>query len=303
MKKRIAAIDIGTNTILMLLAESEGSGVFRILGDYHDIARLGESLGKTGKICDDAIERASNILQKYMNICRELDIDIIRTVGTAALREAKNGVYVRNVFENIIGFPVEIIPGEAEAAMSYLGAADNVGQASVLDIGGGSSELIAGAVGKILSRISLPIGAVKLTEKLLSASPPLESEISDGRKFIRNILIEKIKFPVKGELIAVAGTPTTIAYVLLGLNGYDEKAVQGYQLKLSELDELLTEFAKLKASEISEKYHIHPLRADVITMGGLILSEIMKFLGRNCCTVSSHGLRYGIMKDFINNKL
>ena len=298
MSKRLAAIDIGTNTILMVIAEVEKDSSYKIISDSHEIARLGEGLGKTGRISDDAIERGKTILSKYSIVCNENQVDKINVVCTSALRDAENSANVIHAFKSVINAEFDIISGLEEAQMSYSGTAENYSQTVVIDIGGGSTEFISGDKNQIINRKSLQIGAVRLTEKFFKAHPPLPYELQNSRDYIQEILGE-IDVPVSDNIYAVAGTPTTLAHIELGLKEYDFDKVHGYSLKLDTLDDLLKKFISNDLNYIIDVLHVHPKRADVITMGTLILIESLKHLKSDRCTVSAKGLRFGLLHKMI----
>lgn len=301
-KMKIAGIDIGTNTILMTIAEKKADESLEILCDEHSIARLGEKTDNTTWISPDAISRAVNILKNYKNICDNEQVDEIQIVTTSAMRDAKNGEEVRYVLENTIQSKIKIISGEEEARLSFLGTVENELPASVIDIGGGSTEVISGTIEELTFIKSLKIGAVRLTERFFNVDCLTEDMVIAAKAVIKNEFKSNIqKEFFKGNLYAVAGTPTTIAAVCLNLKEYDFNKVNGYILSKDSINHVLDLFLRFKPEEISKKYNIHPLRADVITAGTIILSEAMEYLNIERCIVSALGLRFGIIKNYIKN--
>lgn len=294
---RVASVDIGTNTILMMIADyfSE-TGDIIIQGDYHAIARLGENLNKTGLINDEAVLRANNVLEDYHKICREMNVQKVFPVATSAMRDAKNSEEVKVKLSDAIKSEIEVISGEQEASCSFFGTIEDESPSIVIDIGGGSTEIIKRANNRIEYRKSVNIGAVRLTEMFFSKHPPYPAEIDSAVAFIDELIKEYLLVPSASKIYAVAGTPTSLAAVLLNLKTYDSRKVNGYELKLDDIDALISKFADMKLEDIISVFNIHPKRADVITMGSLILSRILRYLGADKCTVSANGLRLGVIK-------
>ncbi len=299
MSRKLAAIDIGTNTLLMLVAEVSADGSIRVIDDFHEIARLGENLGQTCKISDLAEERAAAILDRYLRRCDELGVDEIKVCATSALREAQNGPEVKSRLEKSIGCEIGLISGEREAELSFLGAVDTKESAIVVDIGGGSTEIIYGHSGRYIDRRSFPIGAVKLTERFIPHHPPNFDKVESIREYIYNEFDGFDFGNFDGYMIAVAGTPTTMAQISLGLLEYDDDKIEGYVLEERELIRVIQILLNSSVDDIVEKHGVHPRRADLITCGALLLHEIMKLSGKSRLIVSAKGLRYGILKSMI----
>ena len=296
---RYAAIDVGTNTILMVIGENDGNEI-KILRDEHSIARLGQGVDESGNIAPEAIERALVILSNYNDICKSLNVEKIWICGTSALRDASNRDKVISSFLNVIDAEIKIISGENEAALSYLGAMESEisGDALVIDIGGGSTEFITGANGEFNSKISLQIGSVRLNERILKSSPPsgenIEKTIDEIIRHLNKIDINNFKY---NELYAVAGTPTTIAAIAQDIKDFQPEKIHGYKLTLAEVNKVFEILSVLPKEEITEIYGVHPKRADVILAGVIILKESLKYLAANSCIVSTRGLRYGILYE------
>ncbi|MBM2815891.1 MAG: Ppx/GppA phosphatase [Ignavibacteria bacterium] len=300
---KAAGIDIGTNTILMVIGRKLGDGSYEIIRDEHKIARLGEGSHKTGSINEEAAGRAKTILKNYRRILDDEGVIKIRAAGTAALRDAGNGPEILARLSDTIGCQIEIISGEQEAEFSFRGATEgNTGeretkitQAIVIDIGGGSTEIIQGTDRKILYRVSLPIGSVRLTEKFFTNHPPAKTYEEQARTEIRNFLLKEKQFQTGCPVYAVAGTATTFASAALRQTTFNYAEVDGYLLRKEMLDEIINRFLVISVEQIINDYGIHPKRADVITMGGIILSEILSLLKTGQCIVSCKGLRYGLL--------
>lgn len=302
-KKRFAGIDIGSNTILMMIADIDvNSKSFEIIADFHSIARLGEGVDKSNEINPQAIERATKILLDYKKQCNEIGVAAIYSVGTSALRDAKNANEVRIGFEEILQSEIQIISGGIEAKISFLGTVEDTSKSCVIDIGGGSTEIIVGKSNVIESSKSLQMGAVRITERFFPQHPPTPSQIDEARNFIRHqfSMIEKSSGIEK--VYSVAGTPTTLTAVLLKLQEYNAEKVHLFNLRLTDLDNIFYKFLSLSVEEITNKLFVPAKRADVITAGTLILSEFLKYFHFKECIVSAYGLRLGILKYFPFNQ-
>jgi exopolyphosphatase/guanosine-5'-triphosphate,3'-diphosphate pyrophosphatase len=306
MKNKIyAAVDIGTNTILMVIAMKNSDNNVEIITNEHSIARLGEGVDQTGIICEKAVRRAENILSEYRKICDKYNVTDLRVCATSAIRDAQNSSDVRKRLGSVIDAEIETISGFEEARLSFLGTVENEDEtAVVIDIGGGSTEIIKSSVKNIFddqieNRISLQTGAVRITERFLKLSPPSSNDIDAARDDIIREL-KKLTFDADvATIYAVAGTPVTIASAALGLKTYDYSKVQGYILKRDILDEVFFLFKAATVDELITDYGIPPKRADLICAGTLILETILNKFNKSQCIVSAHGLRYGILKKMM----
>lgn len=297
---RIASIDIGTNTILMLIVESIGNLEFQILNQQFSTPRLGEGVDKNGIISQNAINRALEVLINYKKICNDYKVDVIKAVGTSALRDAKNSSEVLKIFKSILNYDVEVISGENEAYLSFIGSVNSTKRSLLIDIGGGSTELIIGENNQIQNRISLQIGAVRITEKFFKNIYPINDNFyNDAINYIKEQL-NNFKIDSKIEFIySVAGTPCSIATALKGIPDYEVDKVDGEKIYIEDIQNILNKFKLMNPNEISEKYLINPKRADIIAAGTLILYLILQQYNLNYTIVSSKGLRFGIIKDFL----
>jgi len=299
MNKKYAAIDIGTNTILMLIAEKDEYGKLSVITDEHSIARLGEGVDKTRIINDDAIGRAKEILQNYNEIIKKHNVENVRIVGTSSLRDAKNSQEVIAKLEAAIGYKIEVISGIKEAELSFLGAIDDKQPSVVIDIGGGSTEIIFGKDKHLIGRNSIDLGAVRITERIFGEHPPAKNKIVLAQDILNNELKKNISKEYSGKYYAVAGTPTTLAAIVQNLEEYDYEKVNGYELSKDVTENIFNQFLNMRVEDIVKQFNIHPKRADVITAGTLILITIMDHFSIESVIVSSHGLRYGVMKSMV----
>ncbi len=299
---RIAALDIGTNTVLLLIVERRGQTI-RVLRDDHAIARLGEGVDKTRHISEAAYARFRSVLEQHVATIRDSKVDRIAAVGTSALRDAENRDDIIRRTKADTGIEIELLSGNDEARWSYVGALfgmENVQNATVIDIGGGSTELSFGDGRTFAEGRSLDIGAVRLTERFFHASPIALEEAEAAREFVRQELthapsVKKWSGSPSGPLIAVAGTPTTLAAMHQHLALFDAAKVQGYVLQKLAVQELLDRLLKTDTRTVLQNFPaVNKARADILPAGTLILREAMEFLGATEVRVSAHGLRYGI---------
>lgn len=295
---RIAGIDLGTNTILMLIADVSSKGTIIPVADFHAIARLGERVNKTSEISPQALDRAIQILKDYKLKTIEHNVEKIYCVGTSALRDAKNSQWATDIIKNEVGISVDVISGELEALLSFRGTVEDTSYSVVLDIGGGSTEIIIGENESITFRNSFNFGVVKLTEKYISVHPPSKENIDAVKNDVEKKFREIEKKLIQGRVYAVAGTPTTIAQVVQGLKEYDRTKVDNFILKLDDIIYVRDLFISMSIEEMISKLNIPPLRADVITAGAIILETFCKCSDIDKLIVSDKGLRYGVVKYF-----
>lgn len=297
---KFASIDIGTNTILLLIAEVQPGGTIKVLHDEQVIARLGKGVDADRIINRETFTRAEHFLLLFKQTCSTFGVDKIFAVGTSALRDAKNSNEFVNYINDRIGIRIEIISGDEEAELTYRGGiSEFIGRAekySVFDIGGGSTEIIVGNPKNILAKTSVDIGSVRITERILKGSPPQETSLIEAHEFILSkIQKEHVKDIHSTFVIGVAGTLTTLAALHQKLPAYLPEKVSGYSLSF---DDVCAMFALLKdksVQQISSFPQISPGRADIILAGIMILMGCMEMSGIKQITVSDRGLRYGII--------
>jgi exopolyphosphatase/guanosine-5'-triphosphate,3'-diphosphate pyrophosphatase len=296
---RVASIDIGTNTILLLIAEA-GKGKVNPLVDVETIARLGEGVQKKGALSREAMTRGFQTLSQYMQRCRSMGVERIFAVGTSALREAGNANDFLRMTEDQLGLTVDIISGEEEALFSFLSVARDLGESDnrpmiVVDVGGGSTEFVLGQGDRVSGWVSLPLGAVRFTEQFLRSDPVREEEWRRMEQAIRERLSQ---IPRAGEpiaMVAVGGTATTLASVEQGLNDFIVEKIHRFHLTREALQNQLHLYRSKTIAERKNIPGLAPARADVIAAGGAILSVAMKELQCPSVLVSCHGVRYGVL--------
>uniref|UniRef100_Q3AP08 Ppx/GppA phosphatase n=1 Tax=Chlorobium chlorochromatii (strain CaD3) TaxID=340177 RepID=Q3AP08_CHLCH len=303
MTHRVACIDIGTNTALLLIADlNPTNGTIHPLCHRQTIVRLGKNVD-AHKVIDSAAQtRLMACMQQYRQLADEHGCSSIVAAGTSALRDAVNRDEVVQAVENASGITITPIAGESEAALTFMGAVAGVQEVPerfvVIDIGGGSTEISIGSMQGIEHGISLNIGSVRLTERFFSSLPPSEEEFEAAKLYITMHLTTKL-FPFfagREAVYGVAGTVTTIAQVTQGMRHFDAERVQHYPLQYQEVRNFLE---KLKSSSLEEiiAHGIPDGRADVITMGTLILHQFMRLLGAAEVRTSIQGLRFGLAQQ------
>ncbi len=299
---KIAAIDIGSNTILMIICEKLPNGEIKILCDVQAIARLGENIQHTGKISEAAIERAKKVLHDFKKICNELAVDKIIALATSAVREAENSAQVIDILNASFGqtnFNIDVISGEQEAEYSFVGAVFSDEETTVIDIGGGSTELIYGKNRQIIKKISIPIGVVKITEKLKLVQPVDNEQFKLTTEYIKKYLSRIDANDFRGNIVAVSGTPTALAAIAMNLLEYDAAKIHKYMFDEITFNRVKNKILNASFDDLTTKYGIENGRADVLSAGVILLDELLRFMNKNSFFVSIYGLRYGAIR--INN--
>jgi exopolyphosphatase / guanosine-5'-triphosphate,3'-diphosphate pyrophosphatase len=301
----LAIIDIGTNSTLLLIARITGDGTVEVVEDIATVTKLGEGLSKNSTISDKASERTLTTLSEYKKLCVDHGVERIVTVGTAALRTAKNASDFCMIAKRELGLDIKIISGEEEATLTFSASAHDFGaNIEVIDIGGGSTEIISNDGSESLNSASLPIGCVNLTEQFLKSEPVSKTEVEALRSTIRKKLkAAGSRFTVHGSrFVATAGTATTLMAMNLGLDKYSRDAVHGKTISIDWLQETI---GQLQPKSIDERKSIAGLpadRADVILAGAIILDEVMQKLASEEVTISDAGVRRGILYEELHNK-
>jgi exopolyphosphatase / guanosine-5'-triphosphate,3'-diphosphate pyrophosphatase len=298
----VAAIDIGTNTLLMTIGRREQNHSITILHDAHNIARLGEGVDENKMIQPQALARAVAILEEYRALCKEYHVDHIVAVTTSAVRDAANRSAVLEAMSSAVGAPILMISGEDEARYSFLGGAETDACVTVMDIGGGSTEFITGEHGDILFRKSLDMGAVRLTERFFTSLPPQPHEIEYAREFIQSLL-RVVPSEKLSTLIGVGGTFTSLAAIHLHISEFTPSAIHWQTIPAFAIHRRTDELLSMTTEQLRSHPCIHPKRADILPAGALILSETLKRFSYTECTVSTKGLRYGLLWETIKNSL
>lgn len=305
---RVAAIDCGTNSIRLLIAEPDGSGGLKDLERRLEVVRLGQGVDATGEFHPDALERTFAAVDQYVDLINKWDIVVehMHFVATSATRDVMNRDTFFAGIKERLGVLPDVISGETEARLSFNGALSRVTPGGepvlVMDIGGGSTELITGsASGDMHSAISLDIGSVRITERFLRQNPVADVDLARAAAYVDGLLARsEVDFGSIGTWIGVAGTVTTLAGVYLELEQYDRELVHGAVIPLPAVEELLHRLAPLTVDEIRALPSMHPGRADVITGGALVEARIAARLKVQDLIVSESDILDGIALQLID---
>ncbi len=304
---RIAVIDLGTHTALLLIADIDKSSQISIIRQEQRIVGLGKGATASGLISDESLSNAIKALTEFVAIIQTEQVHTIRLVGTAALREAANTEYVKTRIFAETGLLLTVISGKEEAELVYRAgtrAFKLPEKKTVIDIGGGSVEFVSG-VGPIINKAtSLPLGVVKLTERFITSFPADEVELGTLRTAALALMQESLAgYPVgssAGILIGVAGTFTTAAAMIMRLTEYDAAKITGFILKRKEVSELLACVAKLTIEEQKLLPGLHPKRAGLIVSGLSLIDLFFDYFDTDTITVSDEGLRFGVLLKAVN---
>src|SRR5215510_11747975 len=307
--RRCAFLDIGTNTILGLIAELKEDGRFDVLDDLAEITRLGEGIQRTGRISSEAEERSLQVLKRYLERCKELFVEEIMAVGTSALRDAQNSAQVLSRFKKQLGLDVRVISGDEEAAYSFLavrrGLPLNRRELLVVDVGGGSTEFIRGSETGVSQAVSINIGSVRLTEQFLHSDPVRKEECEKMQLVIERELAllphQWLKDASILTLVGIAGTFTTLAAVEKKLTRYAHGEVHGSRLTLSEVRRQVVLYQGKTIAERKAIHGLEPKRADVILAGATLIERIMSFFHIDQSIVSDHGVRFGLLHECLKD--
>ncbi len=301
---RIATIDIGTNTTLLLVAERRADGGLVAVEDRAEITRLGRGIGTDGRLGHQGIDATLAALRTYAELAASARAPLF-AIGTEGLRRAPNANDFLTPAAALLGVPVEVIAGEREADLTFLAAARSFpevakGAMQVIDIGGGSTEIVIADGGRVGHRCSVPLGSVRLTEKHLRHDPPTEDEHRSLRGDIAECL-RGVPFASAGTsvptLVGIAGTVTSLAAMAQGLRSYDPNLVHGYRLERQVLNAMVERLARATAAERETMPGLDPRRADVIFAGCCILNDIAAAAGAPSVLVSDRGIRWGLAHE------
>jgi len=304
---RVAAIDCGTNSIRLLIAEPDGSGGLADLERRLEIVRLGQGVDATGEFHPDALRRTFAAIDGYAELIKKAEVPTgkVHFVATSAARDVKNREAFFAGVKERLGVLPDVISGETEARLSFLGALSRVKPEGepvlVMDIGGGSTELITGgADGDLHSAVSLDVGSVRVTERFFKQNPVADDDLERAAGYVDDLLTASgVDFDSIGAWIGVAGTVTTLAGVYLELERYDRERVHGARIPLAAIAEQLHRLAELTVDQIRALPSMHPGRADVITGGALVESRIAARVHLDHLIVSESDILDGIALQLI----
>jgi exopolyphosphatase/guanosine-5'-triphosphate,3'-diphosphate pyrophosphatase len=306
---RVATIDIGTNTTLMLIAERRDDDVVS-LEDHMEITRLGKGVDRTRHLDEQAIACTLAALERFAARARELSVAKIAVVATSASRDADNGPDFLERAASVLGIDerdVSIASGGREAELTFRGALGGLGLAerarvAVIDVGGGSTEIVIGsrAEGVEWSH-SFDVGSVRLTERHVHADPPASTELAAVREDVaRTFASRAIPAGPFAAVVAIAGTATTFAAIDKKLVRYADAPPHGHVLSLATLDAIIGRLAATPLDERRRTVGLEPKRADVIVAGGLVLRGALTALSTGAMVVSDRGVRWGLALELLD---
>jgi exopolyphosphatase/guanosine-5'-triphosphate,3'-diphosphate pyrophosphatase len=305
---RVAAIDVGTNTVLLLVAEKRPDGTLVAVEERATITRLGEGVDRTRALADAAIRRTNDCLTSYAEVIRATGASRVDVVGTSAMRDAAGGHHVREHAKRELGVDVRVISGDEEAELTLAGAVSGLPLATdesrsltVFDIGGGSTEVVHATIGapgtapEISFARSFDVGSVRLTERCVKTDPPSNEEMEALNSATRSAFVDvpRLADPAP-HVVGIAGTMTTLAAVALQLVPYDGARVHGHVMLRRELEHCVRDLAAMPTAERRRVPGLEPKRADVIVAGGVIALALLDRLGVSRVRVSDRGVRWGL---------
>lgn len=302
---RVAAIDCGTNSIRLLIADISGGKFKEVLRDM-EIVRLGQGVDENKSFHPDAINRTLAAVEKFKNQLAGKGVEKIRFCATSATRDAANRDLFIDGVRQILGVEVEVIPGEEEARLSFNGATKELLQSDapflVVDIGGGSTEFVYGNKEVEFAK-SVDIGCVRMSERHLKSQPVEMSQVAQAIIDIDKAIAQAaavVPISTAKTLVAVAGTATTIAAAALELETYDRYAIHLSRIPAEKVHKVSAAFQAMTKSEISNLGFMHPGRVDVITAGSLVLSRVMAATGATEFVASESDILDGMAWSLIN---
>jgi exopolyphosphatase / guanosine-5'-triphosphate,3'-diphosphate pyrophosphatase len=305
---RVATIDIGTNTVLLLVAERV-AGATRVVLERAEITRLGEGVDRTRHLAPAAVSRTLDCLARYAGEVRSLGVDQVAVVGTSAMRDAPGGAPLTTFVREALGVEARVLTGEDEARLTFRGAlrgiaADPAATAAVFDIGGGSTEVIVGRLraGQLDADYleSFDVGSVRLTERHLAHDPPGLGELHLLRVALAETFAPLADLPAGLVPVGVAGTMTTLAAVAMGLEVYDGARVHGHAMSTEELRAVVARLSQCDLEARRLLTGMEPKRADVIVAGGLIALALLDRWGASGLIVSDGGVRWGLADELLS---
>ncbi len=296
---RVAAIDIGTNSFLCLIAEGDKNQIHRILWEGYQIVRLGENVDSRREFSEEALARAELCFERFHNKISELKVSKIKAVATSASRDVSNGDRLIELGKKF-NIPIEIISGDMEAQLTFRGVSSNPGSKNmVVDVGGGSTEIIYGSGNKFQLKNSFDVGSVRMTERFINQDPINKEHLEELIFYVRDHYTESPFLKnLKQEfdnLICVAGTPICLAAIIENIPPVT--VPEGYRLELSQIENLIIKMSNMSLKERENLLGLEKKRADVIVAGSVVLAEAIRSLGRSWTYVSHKGLRFGLAKE------
>lgn len=307
---RVAAVDCGTNSIRLLIAEIDDTGGLVDVERRMEIVRLGQGVDATGRLAPDALERTFAVARDYAAAIQDAGVSRTRFVATSATRDAANRAEFEVAVEDIFGVRPEVVSGAEEAQLSFAGATAGlaaVGVAAppylVVDIGGGSTEFVLGGDGTgVSAACSVDVGCVRMLERHLHADPPEAAQVAAARADV-DAAIEQaaavVPLDKAGSLVGVAGTVTTLTAIALGLDDYDPARVHRARVPAPVVQRVAARLLSAPRAERATIGALHPGRVDVIAAGALILDRVLRRTGLEELVASEHDILDGIAASLL----
>ena len=296
---RVAAVDCGTNSIRLLVADVEGASKSDVHREMR-VVRLGQGVDCTGELAPEALERTRVALVDYAATCRELGVEATRMVATSATRDARNRSDFRDMVLEVLGAEPEVVSGDEEAALSFDGATRGLDPAEgpflVMDIGGGSTELVLGTT-EVEAARSVDVGCVRLTERHLRDDPPALDQVAGAEADIDNALVlvrQAVPVEKARTAIGLAGSVTTVAAIALDLPAYDADRIHLSRIPAADVRQVTDRLLAMTREQRAELPVMHPGRVDVIGAGALVLATVVDRLGLPEVLVSEADILDGI---------
>ena len=299
--KKLAVIDIGTNSIKFCVAQKAADGTLDVLKDANDIVRLGEGLRETGLISPEALERNAQSVAQFAQQAKDLGVDEVFAVGTMALRTAKNTQDFINRVSELCGLTVKVLPGDEEARLAYLAVLSGLpiqkGELVIFDTGGGSTEFIFGQGKALDRRFSVNLGAVPITEKHFADDPVKAGSVQAALADIKAVFDEAKVQGHPTQIVGMGGTVTSMGAVKHKMTSYDPDVIQGSTMTAVDIDEQIADYSARTIEERRQIIGLQPKRADVILAGACILKDILTRFDAKDFIISDRGLRHGLLFD------
>lgn len=307
-ERPVASIDCGTNSTRLLVLDGGGRRVDRRMR----ITRLGQGVDRTGRLDEEAVTRTLEVLREYAGVLAVQGVtpDDVAVAATSALRDADNAAVFLDEAEAVLGVRPSVIPGEEEGRLSYLGAAASLERSSgpylVVDVGGGSTELIAGSSepgAPPVATVSLDVGCVRVTERYLRSDPPTPAELGVARREVRALVEEAAArepaLRTGRVMVGLAGTVSALTVLSLGLDGFVEERVHHARLERSSVESLRDHLGSMTVAERRAVRGMEQARADVIVGGAVVLAEVMATFGFEVLTASESDILDGLASELL----